>query len=64
MAGLIIFVLVIYALIIGSAITLALWLCIKKLHSGGVISIVWLFSILAAFLILSIAQNCGIPVIR
>jgi len=64
MVGLIIFLLGIYALLIGSAITLALWLCIKRLNSSGIISSVWLFSILAAFLILSIAQYRGMPVMR
>ncbi|MFO6298665.1 hypothetical protein [Rahnella selenatireducens] len=63
MTGLIIFALGIYALIIGSALTLALWLCIKKINSGGNISIVLLFTILATFVILFIAQTCGIPVI-
>lgn len=63
MTGLIIYLLGIYALIIGSAITLALWLCMKKLNSIGIISIGWFFSILAAFLILFIAQISGFPVI-
>jgi len=62
MVGLIIFLLGIYALLIGSAITLALWLCIKALNSGGIISLAWLLTVVAVFLILFIAQTSGFPV--
>lgn len=63
MVGLIIFLLGIYALLIGSAITLALWLCIKALNLGGIISLAWLLTVVAVFLILFIAQTSGFPVI-
>jgi len=64
MGGFVYFLLGLYAILIGSVVTLTLWLCIKKIQSFGMAFLIWGSAVIITYFIMYILQSYSIPIIR